>query len=81
MAALTLTATVQLPAARRNKEGSMPSPSVEKEAVWESASPHKTGRSQSAAGGGEYFQFDFEEILYMGTRNGIYSERKEGVCS
>lgn len=33
MADLAVTATVQLPAARSNKEGSLPSPSVEEEAV------------------------------------------------
>lgn len=74
-------ATVQLPAARRNKEGSLPGPSVEKEAVWVSASPAQDGTEPEAPEVAECFQLDFEDFLYMGTRNDIHGQRKEGVCS
>ena len=82
----TLTGAVQLPAAGRNKQGSVRGAGVEKEAV--SASTHWR-RDRAAAQEGERekererdrFHFDFQGFLYMGTRHDIYSQREEGVRS
>lgn len=75
--------TLRLPATRRTKEGSMPSPCVEKEAGVESISPLQFGLKESVGVGERNLHFDLDELFffYMGTRNVNYSERKEGVCS
>lgn len=76
-------ARVQLPAARRNREGSLclVRDCVEKEEVRIPGREDKS-KPKPRQTDGEAFQLDFSfDFLYMGTSNDIVDGRKEGVCS